>query len=69
MVAAPLGSSAAQPVGPSQGKPHHRSYLSSLHIKDFALVAEQRIQLEPGLNVITGAMLAVRQAVQLATGG
>ncbi|GAB4813044.1 hypothetical protein N2152v2_000090 [Parachlorella kessleri] len=55
-VPAQLESSAANALGSSQGRPphHHRSYLSSLYIKDFALVAEQRVLLEPGLNVITG---------------
>ena len=32
------------------------TYLRHLKIKDFALVAEQRVTLHPGLNVITGAV-------------
>lgn len=43
------GRSAAAPaVAPS------RTYLAELLIRDFALVAEQRVTLTPGLNVVTG---------------
>jgi DNA repair ATPase RecN len=44
---APRAAAAAPP-------PPTRTHLAELHIRDFALVAEQRVALRPGLNVITG---------------
>lgn len=49
--AAPPQQSPQQPQQPQQQSGTH---FASLYIKDFALVAEQRVEFTPGLNVITG---------------
>lgn len=41
-----------EPSAPSLAS--SRTFLREVYLKDFALVSEQRLQLEPGLNVITG---------------
>jgi AAA domain len=47
------GRAAAAPTAPLQPPPH-ATYIRELAISNFALVAEERVALAPGLNVITG---------------
>lgn len=52
--APPIASASDGGTGASAGTAPDRTYLAELFIRDFALVAEQRVSLTPGLNVVTG---------------
>jgi hypothetical protein len=49
-------------AGSSNAAQHSSTHLVELDLKDFALVAEQRVELQPGLTVITGASARGRSA-------
>lgn len=61
--AAPQAESSAPP--PPAGAAAATTHFTSLLIQDFALVREERLQLDPGLTVITGMLLHALRALSM----
>ncbi|CAL8460865.1 g396 [Coccomyxa elongata] len=71
----PNGTTCEEPVASSSGRAFHqkaqntpRPYINRLHIRDFALVADETVELRPGLNVVTGESGAGKSVLVTALG-